>query len=106
MTTNHTPTPWVVNHQHASRANDAESVIEQEGGSNAIATIHEIYTLSPGGSHRHANAAHIVRCVNAYDELVAALEEIDRIALSHPYAAMTCGDVANIARAVLAKVQA
>jgi hypothetical protein len=101
MTTNHTPTPW-----YASFAYGNGSALHVGGmilqGPQCLTKIEppmDADTLQ-------ANAAHIVRCVNAYDELVAALEEIDRIALSHPYAAMTCGDVANIARAVLAKVQA
>jgi hypothetical protein len=90
MTTNHTPTPW-----HEGRYGVCADTTGY-GRTHAQVALCE----------NPADSAHIVRCVNAYDELVAALEEIDRIALSHPYAAMTCGDVANIARAALAKVQA
>lgn len=69
MATNskHTPTPW--NYKQAY-ANGAGAFIGPDG--KGIACI----TSSTKRDNNAANAAHIVRCVNAHDELVAALRAL------------------------------
>ena len=56
----------------------------------------------------HANAAHIVKCVNAHDELVAALYACAEVFADLPPMIPECKMTrANaLARAALAKVQA
>jgi hypothetical protein len=62
MSTNHTPTPWRVTTTAYGRP-----LIESSDGT-------EICKLFSYNSEGYATADHIVRCVNAHDELVAALE--------------------------------
>jgi hypothetical protein len=102
MTTNHTPTPWE----------------NQDGISIFSADDHEIANTSRrhlSNAEACANAAHIVRCVNAHDELVAALEavadaiyeygntDVDDIARAQWSKVIDAG---HAARAALEKVQA
>ena len=77
----HTPTPW--------------RVTERSGGPSGYDVM--CGTIRMAASQREREAAHIVKCVNAHDELVAALREI----------AMDSTDenARDIARAALAKVQ-
>lgn len=73
MTTEHTPTPWKLN-----KALDGEHVVYDPQTQYGIA-----YTHSGDGKGAHiededtrlANAAFIVRAVNAHDALVKALED-------------------------------
>lgn len=58
----HTPTPW-----YASKT---------EGKGRAYIAATGIGNVVDAGSVSHGDAAHIVRCVNAHDELVAALRAI------------------------------
>lgn len=79
--TKHTPTPWNV------------------GGTMGDTTYLGAGEKSLGSVRSRTDAAHIVRCVNLHDELVATLE-----------LALECGDMGptgiagKAARAVLAKV--
>jgi len=61
--TKHTPTPWTQD----------DTVITRN--SRVIASVRDLCTDSQLPEDR-ANAAHIVRCVNAHDELVAALRNL------------------------------
>ena len=61
MNKSHTPTPW--------RVDGADIVSPSECA--VVATVQWCGEGRDGESD--ANAAHIVRCVNAYDDLVAAL---------------------------------
>lgn len=72
----HTPTPWLVTQSGA-----CETLIRAEGPHGK--KIASTFISSYGGTNRdsyirgiktnEANAAHIVKCVNAHDELVNAL---------------------------------
>jgi hypothetical protein len=65
--------------------------------------MHEATIICSGlGGHR-ANAAHIVRCVNAHDELVAALQSM--IVAHRKLAGPAETEVVDRAIAALAKVQ-
>lgn len=74
----HTPTPWLVTQSGA-----CETLIRAEGPHGK--KIASTFVSSYGGTNRdsyirgiktnEANAEHIVKCVNAHDELVAALKE-------------------------------
>jgi hypothetical protein len=91
MTTNHTPTPW-----HEGR--------------------YGVYADTTGYGRTHAqvalcenpaNSVHIIRCVNAHDELVAALESF--LCLSTPADLREDSDlhaVTQRARAALARARA
>ena len=58
----------------------------------------EIEFTGPHGVEQRANA----RLIALAPEMLAALEEINNVALGQPYAGCTCGE---IARAILAKVK-
>lgn len=64
MTKEHTPTPWY------SIGNDIYH--ESEYGSDPIASVCGECSFTQD----HANAAHIVKCVNMHDELVEAIQEL------------------------------
>lgn len=67
----HSPTPWVANGVKITVANDPtifERLITEVCGECA-------------GTQDRANAAHIVRCVNAHEELLEALERTSVFAL-------------------------
>jgi hypothetical protein len=98
--TQHTPTPWHVN------KDDPAAIFNSMGGyvtridGNAVQTRAAI----------EANAAHIVRCVNAHDELVAALNTAVQCMelearMINPSAAEAWAHPIKQARAALAKVQ-
>ena len=61
MTTAHTPTPWNLNEVY---------IIDSEGYSIATTMFGDKASIEED----LANAAHIVKCVNLHDELVAALK--------------------------------
>ena len=62
----HTPTPWVVSQTCGARILF-----------NGSAGIDCVDATAPGPEEaRYRDVAHIVRCVNAHDELVAALREL------------------------------
>lgn len=73
--TTHTPTPWLLQEDSggieiAQPSPPQRLLTTPQGGINQIA-----YWAAAGLSEDdRANAAHIVRCVNANDALVAALE--------------------------------
>lgn len=70
--TKHTPGPWVANAKHCACANDAQIVIEQEGGSAPIAKAFQI-----NGDQLHANA----RLIAAAPVLLAELENLMRLSV-------------------------
>jgi hypothetical protein len=92
---NHTPNPWLADV-------DGGLMVENDDPDQPPCEL--------GKLHFPADAAHIVRCVNAHDELVAALEAID-FAYQIPNAKGEMDDrdcmdrMHAIARAALAKVQ-
>jgi hypothetical protein len=63
--TPHSPTPWAVNYAHP------DVWLESESEENNLADVH-------GASFEEskANAAYIVRCVNAHEALVDALKAV------------------------------
>lgn len=76
----HTPIPWDIN------AYNLTSIIKVKEGPDAKGNTyvdgrHSVKIANVMGEddltwgERHANAEHIVRCVNAHDDLVAALRE-------------------------------
>jgi hypothetical protein len=88
----HTPTPWLV---------ERRTIITDKSAAIAYASTSRAMEYAEG------NAAHIVRCVNAHDELVAALRAI---ADSWPaHGSMTVNAIADAmaekARAALAKAK-
>lgn len=83
MNPKHTPTPW---NTPAVTINDASKKII------AICT-------DRSNEENKANAAFIVRAVNSHDELLSALQQIG-------YKALTLPEIVQMARDVLAKVEA
>ena len=63
----HTPTPWAIG--YGGMAGDDFAIITSKFAE------YPICHLEPRG-YLKANAGHIVRCVNAHDYLVAALEKL------------------------------
>lgn len=94
--TQHTPTPWLVD--------AGKSDVVLGGNCNPLQFV----------SHdsRNADAAHIVRCVNAHDDLVDRIAMLERalqaIINTNPVADYVLDihalEIRNIARAALAKV--
>jgi putative intracellular protease/amidase len=75
MKIKHTPAPWSVN-----KSDQCSIMIHKECGNGVIIKIADVeYDPSllpaddPNASSHKANAEHIVKCVNAHDELVEAL---------------------------------
>lgn len=71
----HTPTPWL----YTPHAATIGGVIWHQFGMAPvlIASIYSDTNKSGiGAGETEANAAHIVRCVNAHDKLVAALRDL------------------------------
>jgi hypothetical protein len=67
--TKRTPTPWV------------NSIANISGGDYGIASCHNPFNktkfgITPELEAAEANAAHIVKCVNAHDDLVEAIKAI------------------------------
>jgi hypothetical protein len=101
----HTPTPWHAISQGMSH------FIAQKSDSEFRFAIAKVFegTYHPDGlaaarAEAKANAAHIVRCVNAHDELVAALVELDANLENHQESEYARYQRRTI-RAALAKVQ-
>jgi len=89
----HTPTPWFV---HSGTA-----IASRDGDGGRVAD-------TPWGwPHSAADAEHIVRCVNAYDDLVAAVKVLSAgwSDEEDTKGVMPASQV-KWARAILAKVQA
>ena len=62
----HTPTPWMVGSAPMGKYAQIQSL-----GNGFL----KIAAVAPSAD-RNSNAAHIVKCVNAHDELVAALRNL------------------------------
>lgn len=88
MNAQHTPTPW-----HVGDGKAARIIYGQDGYAIADATV---YHGRHGGAEE-ANAAFIVRAVNAHDDLVAALRKA-RNAISEEVLAAGDEDHPTIAR--------
>ncbi len=88
-TTNHTPTPWYV---ETTAVYDAKNLLVTD----------TCFTGGRPGPNR-ANAAHIVKCVNAHDELVAALRSV--ITAADEVGPKTWSMAVAEVRAALSKVQ-
>lgn len=97
----HTPTPWFVYCAEIKSVANPRKVIcdpwdayEDNGTRRRLLSIDE----------REANAAHIVRCVNSHDELVAALAALTVYVDSYGYGRAWAGrphDLCDAARAAL-----
>jgi len=69
-TAKHTPGPWFVDED------DPHSLYAPDGDADPWFVAEAAYDCGPDVSGK-ANAAHIVKCVNAYDELVGALQRAE-----------------------------
>lgn len=99
MTTQHTPTPWVIESQ--ARVS-AHSIVDVD--CIPIAEV-RIVGRSEGGRGTAADVEFIVRACNAHDELVAALAQIARLSAEGEVSANMQYALGDIARAALARVQ-
>jgi hypothetical protein len=94
----HTPTPW----KRAGRQpdNHGVNIVDYRGF-----LVAQARAAGGGWSDAKSNAAHIVRCVNAHDELVAALRSLAEQV--HQFNINEDGDYpdCNEAFAVLAKLK-
>lgn len=63
----HTPTPWIVENNGSARS---VPIFKDQDH------IASVWNVGEGHGGRHANAAHIVKCVNAHDALVSALKSV------------------------------
>ena len=71
MNTNHTPTPWTF----VVHSNGMHSIVQDDSGYPvAIANMGNVGKIDK--ERARPNAAHIVKCVNAHEELVAALIQL------------------------------
>jgi hypothetical protein len=68
MNTKHTPGPWIARQYRNAQPLDAACIIEAPDGTH----IADVYGTDDVGAGE-ANAARIVQCVNAHDDLVVAL---------------------------------
>lgn len=90
----HTPTPW-----HTGSTEHTELVMAFKDNSECV--LAELDTDDVSMEETSANAAHIVKCVNAFPDLVKALETI----LNFSDSEMADGDGArNLAEQVLSRV--
>lgn len=74
----HTPTPWSYGTKISGSENHKGFYIRSKGGTYIL---HEIHPLDEDGKEGQANAAFIVRAVNAHEELLSAAKNL----LAHPY---------------------
>lgn len=106
--TKHTPTSWRVGvNQHggahvvSAAGVDSELICEMPGGGNCGMQLNDL-----GKECSLANAARIVKCVNAHDELVEALRTLRaEVADMESRAGWAGNGGRQMADAVLAKVQ-
>ena len=109
MNAQHTPTPWTHGfHDGTGVASDTEGGWILAGEHPAIE--HPVVVVRGGqdewgvskGVTKAADAAHIVKCVNAHDALVAALKALLIVAEHGECEAMHPDVADNMARAALA----
>jgi hypothetical protein len=97
-----TPTPWI-----AVRTTVRGGFQNPEDSGDLICTT-DPFRLPEYGKQNVANAAHIVKCVNAHDELVAALKLAEQALRDHVQYGED-EDLENVAHAackdVLAKLE-
>lgn len=103
----HTPTPW-----HVNDADESHVIIQDDKGEYVAHVADPYFSVASGKCAKRA--AHIVRCVNAHDALVAALKRLvenveaadDPLSLMH-YLAVVAPDteVWVQARAALAQAE-
>lgn len=91
-----TPTPWEV-----TRSPDYECI--DSISAFALGPIANLYHGTEGlsKSDQQANAAHIVKCVNHHDELVAVINEL----IESEGVALPMRSALDKARAILAKLE-
>src|SRR5580692_8806380 len=75
-TAQHTPTPWIVRPQELDENMRQIRHESSDGLASVIATIHNETVCEEHGGDAIANAAFIVRAVNAYKEMFDLLHEI------------------------------
>ena len=92
MTTKHSPTPWRID---VDCADGTAIVCPRKGG--------DIVALSPGVEGWEdsaelwpANAAHIIKCVNLHDELIAAIKGAREILRAEARCGSTAASDASI----------
>jgi hypothetical protein len=90
MNTKHTPTPW----------------IEEEGFFIVNAETRQIVAEVPCQKGKRADLTHILNCVNAHDDLVAALREIAGEDIESGRVNGQAARAVRIARAALTKAEA
>jgi hypothetical protein len=95
----HTPTPW---REGRPGAVVADTPIPEMSGSDAVAYYGGHLVCE---SVTSSNRAHIVKCVNAHDELVAALSAIQKLAIE-PHSASNSERIVHLTIDALAKVAA
>lgn len=71
----HTPTPWAMSDADMFGDYNIQSADGVRTGENMLAIAAVVSNLRPA-NEVHANARHIVHCVNVHDDLVKALEAI------------------------------
>lgn len=77
MTKNHTPTPWKIVEGDGMDYNVLQIITDVREHKNQVGIANvDIGFEGPLGAEQPANAAFIVRAVNAHDALVEALESL------------------------------
>lgn len=79
MSAAHTPTPWMTQRCGELAPNDLMIVADlgkRPDGVQLISTVAKAMSIRQTPEDTKANAEFIVRCVNAHDELVAALKPL------------------------------
>lgn len=97
-TTTHTPTPWT--YKKEAHRLCTFTTIETESGRSIVGTTGYFSNRDgevSGPCIREEDAAHIVRCVNAHDALVAALRTIAALSNAPTRHVDDYGDLARTA---------
>ena len=97
----HTPTPWKA---PLGRGKTPRFHIQTTAGYQIASTPELKHGLFADNEAHEANAAHIVKCVNAHDGLVAFVKQIvDRFEREYPSDSL-CDEILSDAKAHLAKI--
>lgn len=103
MATSHTPTPWAVLPEECEKPYIRIRGTYLGGRYKIANVITPVYdgVLPHEAVETRANAAHIVRCVNAHDALLAALREMterfESLRELHKYGPSTLTEIARAA---------
>lgn len=79
MSAEHTPTPWAI-------VDSTEIISTDEAAREEFGVIADTNLMGPKTEQQAADTDFIVRCVNAHDELVAALEAVEKAIDDYPMA--------------------